>query len=275
MTLSDDHKMKHLKSSLRDLRQIVERITVRHLAEPFVSFDGQRTTAEVRSFMDDKDFDIVGVRRNGVVAGYVNKTELEAGTLADHIVSFPTFLCLEESAPMLDAIGILRDPRKSHVFVLRRGHVWGIVTKGDLQKAPIRMWLFGVFSLLEMQFLRLIRGCYPDDSWQILISSGRLQNARCLFKKRRRGNEAIDLADCLQFADKRTIVLKNEQLRSALGLQSRDSGEKSLKQLEHLRDRLAHGQDIITGQWPLLANLATGAENLLSRAEKIDPECSG
>ena len=49
--------MKHLKSSLRDLHQIVEQtITVRHLAEPFVSFDGYRAVTEVRAFMDAKDW---------------------------------------------------------------------------------------------------------------------------------------------------------------------------------------------------------------------------
>ena len=266
--------MRHLKSSFRDLRQIVEQtMTIRHLAESFVSFDGQRTVVEVRSFMDDKDFDIVGVRHNGVVAGYAKRTELDAGTLTDHLVSFQASPILEESDPILDALHLLRE--SPFVFVLAFGQVSGIVTKGDLQKAPIRMWLFSVISLLEMQFLRIIRGCYPDNSWKSLIPSDRLQSAHRLFEERCRRNEAIDLADCLQFADKKTIILKNERLRSSLGLRSRTNAEDVLKRLEHLRDKLAHAQDIITDQWPQLIEVAEAAENMLSRVEVLAPDRLG
>jgi hypothetical protein len=218
--------------------------------------------------MDVREFDIVGVRDNGVVTGYAKRAELSGGTLIDHLVGLDSCPLLEESAPILDALRQLRE--SSFVLVLALGHVSGIVTKGDLQKAPIRMWLFGVLSLLEMQLLRLVRGHYPDASWQTLISPSRLEAARCIHADRRRRNEHIDLADCLQFADKRTIILKNERVRSALGFPSLSRGEEILKELEQLRDRLAHAQDIITGQWPRLADVAAAAEDLLVRAEEVE-----
>jgi hypothetical protein len=75
--------MKHLKSSLRDLRQVFDRsISVRYLAEPFVSFDAQRHAPEVRTFMEARDFDIVGVRQNGAVVGCVCRADLQEDTLA-------------------------------------------------------------------------------------------------------------------------------------------------------------------------------------------------
>jgi hypothetical protein len=159
------------------------------------------------------------------------------------------------------------------------GEVSGIITKGDLQKAPMRMWLFGVLSLLEMQFLRLIRAVYPQDGWKGLLSEDRLAKAEQLLQERQGRNEAIDLADCLQFADKRSIVLKSEHLskhlRGTLSFPSKGKFEHFLKELEHLRNELAHAQDIITGRWPKLVELAEGAERLLAACEALEPESTG
>ena len=260
--------MKHLKSSLRDLRAVFDReVTVRHLAEPFISYDGPRSAAEVRAFMAARDFDVVGVRRDGAVVGFVQQCDLDRGTLDNHLLRFEDNLLLLESAPLVKALDILST--SPHAFVLVFGQVAGIVTKGDLQKAPIRMWLFGLLSLLEMQLLRLIRSVYPGDSWTHLVSEARLNKAQQLLEDRQHRNEAIDLADCLQFADKRCIVAKTDSLRAVLGFTSRNGADRALKDLEQLRDELAHAQDIITGRWPDLARLARTAEDLLERFEDL------
>jgi predicted transcriptional regulator len=144
--------MKHLKSSLRDLRQVFDRsVSVRYIAEPFVSFDVQRHAPEVSAFMEAKDFDIVGVRQNGTVVGYVCQADLRDGTLEQYVRPFNEQLLLDDWSPMLTVLQLLA--RFPQVFVVVMGEVSGIIMKGDMQKAPVRMWLFGVLSLLEMQFL--------------------------------------------------------------------------------------------------------------------------
>jgi len=262
--------MKHLKSSLNDLRQVFDRsVTVRYLAEPFVSFDAQREAPCVRTFMEAKDFDVVGVRQNGTVEGYVHRVDLQDGTLEQYVKLFDKRLLLDDRSPMLEVLQLLASSPR--VFIVVMGVVSGIITKGDLQKAPVRMWLFGVLSLLEMQFLRLIRNKYPQDTWKKLITKKRLEKAKELFCERKRRNEAIDLADCLQFTDKRCIVLHNDSLRQALNLCSKSKGKKLLIELENLRNDLAHAQDIITGRWPKLVELAQKAEELLKACEALDP----
>ena len=266
--------MKHLKSSLRDLRQVFDRsVSVRYIAEPFVSFDAQRHAPDVWVFMEGKDFDIVGVRQNGTVVGSVQRADLREGTLEEYKRPFDEQLLVDDWSPLLTVLELLA--KFPQVFVVVMGEVSGIITKGDLQKAPVRMWLFGVLSLLEMQFLRLIRTAYPQDTWKGFVSENRLAKAEQLLQERKRRNEAIDLADCLQFADKRTIVLRSDTLRHALGFPSKDKGEELLKALEHLRDELAHAQDIITGRWPQLVALAQRAEELLAACEALEPEAAG
>jgi len=182
--------MKHLKSSLRDLRQVFDRsVSVRYIAAPFVSFDAQRQAPEVWSFMEAKDFDVVGVRQNGTVIGYVHRADLREGTLEQYVRPFDEQLLVDDWSPMLTVLELLASFLQ--VFVVVMGDVSGIIIKGDLQKAPVRMWLFGVLSLLEMQFLRLIRAMYPQDTWQEIISATRLAKAEQLLQEGKRRNEAI------------------------------------------------------------------------------------
>lgn len=266
--------MKHLRSSLRDLHQVFDRnMSVRYIAEPFASFDTQRYAPDVLAFMEAKDFDVVGVRQNGAIGGYVRRVDLRDGTLEQYVRSFDEKLLAEDGSPLLEVLELLA--RFPQVFVVALGEVSGIITKGDLQKAPLRMWLFGLLSLLEMQFLRLIRISYPDDTWKSMITDKRLIMAERLLQDRKRRNESIDLADCLQFTDKRTILLKSDSLRHALGFHSKGEGKELLKALEHLRDELAHAQDIITGRWPQLVEFAQRAEELLAVCEILEPGATG
>jgi predicted transcriptional regulator len=156
--------MKHLKSSLRNLRQVFDRsVSVRYVAEPLASFDAQRHSPDVLAFMNGKDFDVVGVRQNGAVIGYVHRADLREGTLKQYTKPFDEQLLVEDWSPLLAVLELLVG--SPQVFIVVMGEVSGIITKGDLQKVPVRMWLFGVLSLLEMQFLRLIRASYPQDTW--------------------------------------------------------------------------------------------------------------
>jgi len=44
--------------------------------------------------------------------------------------------------------------------------VWGIVTHGDVHKAPANMRIFCLISLGEMRTLRIIRDRYPYEEWR-------------------------------------------------------------------------------------------------------------
>lgn len=263
--------MKHLKSSLEDLRELFEpSITVQHISEPLASFDADHSAAQVLRFMKEKEYDVVGVRKDGLVSGYAMKDALsleDGDKVGDHLVRFKPEDTLSETMPLLNVFEALRNSPR--VFILILGRVGGIVTKGDLQKAPVRMWLFGLISLIEMQLLRIIRDCYPDDSWKSLISDTRLKKAELMLEDRRRRNEAIDLVDCLQFCDKCDIVLKSDELCRLIGFDSTVTCEH-MKSLESLRNELAHSQDIITGNWTGIADLAAKAEEILHKCEEVN-----
>jgi hypothetical protein len=97
-----------------------------------------------------------------------------------------------------------------------------------------------------------------------VLNVSRLEKAQELYVKRLNRKEAIDLADCLQLCDKRTLVLKNEEIREKLSLRPKSEAEGLLREAETLRDRLAHGQDIIAGSsWPEVFSLVQEIEEVL------------
>jgi len=263
--------MKQLKSSLADLRRLfAHSLTLRDIAEPLVSFDSDHRAGELSQFMLLNNFDVVGVRRDGIVVGYVERKHLGSGSAGDTLVRLKGDDMKPDSASMAIALEYLRD--HPAVFVAVMGQVWGIVTSGDLQKAPFRMWLFGLISLTEMQMLRLIREQFPGDSWMKLLNENRLSAAEKLYIPRKRSNQEIDLADCLQLCDKRTIFSKSPTLWPLFGEESRTLADNFFDDLENLRNDLAHANDIIHGRWPALIDLVAKCESLLERLEAFPRE---
>jgi hypothetical protein len=156
------------------------------------------------------------------------------------------------------------------VFVLEGNRVNGIVTCGDLQKAPVRMLLFGLVTLLEMNLLRLVRRYYSGNRWQEVLKSDRLDIAQGLWRESLAKNEATELIDYLQFCDKRDLVLHHPELMQLLGLTSKRGAEKFFKATEQLRNRLAHAQDLTNGSsWQEVISLAGAIETVLIASESI------
>lgn len=258
--------MKQLKSSLSDLRRLFARtITLRDIAEPLISFDHNQPAAEVLSLMEKREYDVVGVREHGVVAGYAFRTQLREAVLGQHRCPFEPGDALPDIEPLQTAFAALRERR--HIFITVLGQVGGIVTRGDLQKAPVRLWLFGLVSLLEMQMLRVVRERYPADAWTGLLTAERVDGARRVFAERRRRQEENDLSDCLQLGDKAAILLKDPELFALTGFASKRSLATFFNNVGTLRNALAHANDILAGRWPALPELVTALEALLERLE--------
>lgn len=260
-------QMKHLKSSYQDLHRIFRHsITAREIAEPLASFEKDHTAAKVRKFLEERNFDVVGIRNEGVITGYALRESLASGVVGDHLLEFKASDVINESDPLLDTLEALKSSR--WVFIRFLGNPSGIVTRGDLQKAPMRMWLFGLISLLEMQVLRLIRAAYPNDEWVSCLSPQRRGKANTLYLERQRRNDAIDLAECLQIGDKRNIFSKSEKLQKIVGFMSKTEWVTMMKDIEKLRDKLAHSNGIESASWPKHAQLISQMENCLLKLEK-------
>jgi CBS domain-containing protein len=265
--------MKQLKSRSQDLRGLFENnITIEYVAEPLKSVQADTDVEEVLHWMQVHDFDVLGVESENAINGYVERAILlqaKSGKCSDYQKVFHPQELIAISTPLMKLLPILQNiPR---LFVLDGNQVSGIITYGDLQKAPVRMLLFGLITLLEMNLLRLVRIYYPQDSWQKVLKNDRIDAARRLWRESQERNEATDLLDYIQFCDKRDLVLQQPELFQKLGLKSKRSGERFLKSAEHLRNRLAHAQSLVSGSsWKELISLAEAMETLLIKCEEIE-----
>ena len=231
------------------------------VAECLVSYDAEQPADRVRERMIAHDFDAVGVRDDGIVVGYVLRDDLTDGVCADPLRYFGSDDLLTASASLSDAVLLLAD--RQRVFVTSLGAVAGIVTPADLQKPAMRMWLFGLIAVIEETFTLALRLRWPNDQWKEHISKGRLKRALDLQEERKRRNQSLELVDCLAFADKGQILLKDPEVRRRFGVPSASEGKKRISDFEKLRNTLAHSQDITTESWPTVIRLAERLDRVL------------
>ncbi len=228
-------------------------MTAIDIAESLISFDADTPSGPVRSLMEQREFDDVGVRQDGLVAAYASRESLTGGTCGDHAQTFPRGRVMPDSAPLFVVIPLLDEMPSIFINVL--GHVGGIVTREDVQKPPVRMWLFGIITMLEMAFNRLLEFRFPDDGWTDQIAPSRLAKARQLQKDRARTGERVPLAECLQFSDKGQVLFKHPEIRDLFGIPSRARATKMMTNLRGLRDNLAHSGDIVANNWDVVVRL--------------------
>jgi hypothetical protein len=161
---------------------------------------------------------------------------------------------IDGNAPISVMVHVLT--RYERAFVRTSDRITGVLCRADLEKPIGRMWLFGIVTLVEFDFIRRIRARWPDLSWTALVSAGRLDKARELQEERARRGQPADLLDCLQLADKGSILVHDPEVLRDWGYRSKQSAKAALQDIQSLRNHLAHSQAIVTHHWHQIAGLS-------------------
>jgi hypothetical protein len=202
------------------------------------------------------------VRVDGRVSGYAERADLAGGALGDHLRPFADDDLVADSATLQEVIESLAVNDRCFVTVL--GEAAAIVTRQDLEKPPVRMFLFGLITVMELVMTRGIARHWPDEAWRAELAPGRLAKAEALRAERERRGHVVGLLDCLQFSDKGRLALRIPLVeeRFAMG-QSRKASDRALQELEELRNHLAHSQEIIPAGWGRIATFTKRLDRLL------------
>lgn len=203
--------------------------------------------------MEKQKVPVLGVRHDGVILTYVIQDDPQQER------TFRSGQLVNEDASFGEVILTLT--RHKICFVRMLGSVTGFITRDDIQHPFVRMWLFGIITLFEMQIEPLIERLWPDESWTQLLSKNRLTKAQAFHEERLRRNQHLTLLNCLQFSDKIQILIENESILEDLGFQSKRVAKRMCKDFESLRNNLAHAQDIITHDFAQIARLAMRIES--------------
>jgi hypothetical protein len=236
-------------------------LLVMDIADPLPSFDATSSVQTALAAMQERGLPVAAVRNGGWVTGFILSDELVDGMCGDYSHSFDQAIVLSESAPITDLILALN--KVPWVFITILGEVTGIVRREDLQDPPVRMWLFGMITVIEYRLLALIERRFEEESWMDHLSPARLEKARRLQEERLRINQNPRLIDCLQFSDKAHLLVRDKVLREQIGFPSRNRGEEVMKSLEKLRNDLAHAQNISLLDWETIFALVNNLERLM------------
>lgn len=244
-------------------------ITASSINEPLQSCFSEDDAISILNKMQQLGFDTIGIKKSEdePVIGYINSSELTNGKCERFTHKFQLSDLISNSTPLIEVLPNLR--KKQRVFVLSGNSVDSIVTRADLQKPPVRIMLFGLITLLEMHLTHHIRKFHPNEKWRSKLDPDRIKKAEDLMNMRIERNEKLDLTDCLQFCDKRELVLASDKILKVFGFESRRVCLKILKDIEKLRDKLAHSQDIVSGTtWEDIIDLSDNIEKRIQSSEE-------
>lgn len=245
------------------------RILAKDICEPLKCCPSGAPADEMRSELDRLDFSVAGVRdaEGGPVTGFVRVEELSSGSVQSHLHSLNSAAAIDDAVPLQFVLDCLA--RHPFLFVRVSGDVSAILTWADLNKPIVRIYIFGLISLLEMHLSFWVAHTYPDGDWQQALSGGRLELAAEVRRKRASLGQEVVLIQCLQMCDKRTLVSKSVDIRERLSLGSKVACERFLKNVEVLRDTLAHSQyDLAPGNnWKQLLSLVEGVNSVIIRSD--------
>lgn len=246
-------------SRYRAQATFINAFSAKDIAEPFRSFGMNEKANEVAEMMKDMGIEVAGIQKKGVTEGYIYFSDLATGLCGDNRRRFHKGQILSSEASLTDVIQVLT--RHDYCFISMCDAVFGVIDRSDIQKPVVRMWLFGMITLIEMFLLDRIKNTLPGDKWESFLSPERLEKARELLKKRERINHRCSLLDCLQLSDKVKIILEDKALITAFGFKSKRAVKQTIKELESLRNNLAHAQDIVTHDWPQIARMTKNMES--------------
>jgi hypothetical protein len=255
-----------------DLRRLFDdSLKVWHISSPLQVCDGESDIAEARNLMEAKHFDRLGVTTNGTIVGYVELRDLKEGKCGDCYKRFDPAELAEHSTPLIDILPLMQ--HKPALFVLERTAITSIVTKADLQKAPVRMLLFGLITLLEMYLRDMLQVCYPDESFRARLKAERVVSAEKVLLERRQSEEDLLLVDCLQMCDEYAVLVGTDGFREHFQLSSKRSAKSFFGAAEKLRNKLAHAQDLVSGTtWEKVVDIAERINAFLNRYDATHQE---
>jgi len=255
--------VKRIDSHLKALQKFIDSLIVEMIAEPLKSVPLSETVTDAQRIMKERHFDVIGVKNNdGKVVGCLREDAANSDKVENAYEKFGMEEIISSYAPLENCIQRICDRR--WLFVLGTTGVEGIVTMADLRKPPMCLMIFGIISLLESALLLQIREQYSDESWKRMLSEERLKKAEELFDKRRKKNQEIGLADCLQFCDKATVLInKTPEFRAKCGFQSKREAKGFIRNIQLLRDNLAHAQDPADGlSWSEICKIVQKAKKI-------------
>ncbi|HGM4804193.1 TPA: hypothetical protein ACKP0Y_004314 [Serratia marcescens] len=260
-------------TDFKSLKKIfMDSVTTKNICEPLLSCEMDMVATDIRDMLSQRDFDFAGViDENKKVVGYVSTQDLGDGVISDYRKNIERDTVISDSTPIPLLISELSI--KECLYVNFGRDILFIVTKADLNKPPVRMFVFGVISLFEMHLNYWVSSFYKnDDDIKAVIGEERFTNAFNLYQaaKENNENEGVNLVGYLQLGDKKKLLCCLDEFCRVF-MFSKKKIKKFIEIVQKLRDNIAHSQSSIFTEVDLkgVSAVLTDIEIFIESSEHI------
>ena len=223
--------------------------------------------------MHRKNYDIMPVKENGKFVGYVEKSLLvKIKQIEPAIQQIKLDIVVSADTRVHEMIDLFQKSR--FFFVNRANDLVGLVTYADLDKIPVRAWLFILISKFEFLLLQLIKNFHKGSSWLDELTPKRRKKIADLFDEKRRHDIDISLEDCLNFGDMIELLECDSKLRSFVGYSSKSSCKRECSGLDVLRNNVMHPSNSLVNNYDGVKTLSERIERLQQATKRIESALS-
>ena len=189
--------------------------------------------------MHRRNYDIMPVKENGKFVGYVERDILvKLKQIEPAIQQINLDIVVSAGTCVHEMIDLFQKSR--FFFVNRANDLVGLVTYADLDKIPVRVWLFILICKFEFLLLQLIKNFYEGSLWLNKLTAKRRKKITDLFDEKRKHDIDISLENCLNLGDMIELLESDRKLRSFIGYTSRNSCKRECSGLDVLRNNVMH-----------------------------------
>lgn len=167
--------------------------------------------------------------------------------------------------PIGPAIQVVNE--RGFCFVLVRDTIRQILTRSDLNKPPVRVYLSARLSHLEGLLAAAITQLYPDNRWLEKLSELRQSAIHDLYQQKISDDFDTNLIDCTSLSDKAAIIGKSTELRGTIVPGSRKQFDRRFSSLKELRNRLCHNLPPLSEEADLLRNHLYHGQQLVKQRD--------
>ncbi|MDM1377031.1 CBS domain-containing protein [Myroides marinus] len=225
---------------------------------------------DVKNILLQRDFDTLGViDPDGHIIGFIVFSELGDNQIPDYIHDFKQNLVIKKDTPIDLLLELLL--KNEFLYVSNEGNkIEGIITRADINKPIVRIYLFGIISLFEMHLNYWINKHYPEGKWNDMLAPEKVKNAQDIYSLRKGNNSQLTLLECLQLSDKKTILFQTKSFIDQFSF-SKTKFKNLLEKGETIRNELAHSQNSIINnlQWEEFVETINTMKHFLDNSEKI------
>ena len=222
------------------------------------------TEQNARATMARERFDVLPVENSGNVEGYFHTMEwndysrITRGHISDEDVVL-------YDSDIRDVISLLSKRSRPFVFLRDDHDVVGLFSVVNLNRRPVKVWLFNLLSEIEVRLGEFVSRHVNDQELYSLTlgatTDPKHEAVKRHYKTDQKNGLELPVAEYLYFKDLIKVAVSNSLHRKLDS--SRTHFERSLGSLAALRDEVAHPARSLVRE-------AKGVMSLQRRVERID-----